>query len=70
MMFFSNKLETLQYNAALAIAGAIKGTSHEKLYQELALEYLNKEDGLDAFAYFKKLFQINYQHISMILLLH
>ena len=32
---FSNKLETVQYNTALAITGAIKGTSCEKLYQEL-----------------------------------
>ena len=32
---FSDKLETVQYNAALAITGAIKGTSREKLYQEL-----------------------------------
>ena len=37
---FSNKLETVQYNAALAITGAIKGTSREKLCQELTLEYL------------------------------
>ena len=29
---FSNKLETVQYNAALAITGAIKDTSCEKLY--------------------------------------
>ena len=39
---FSNKLETAQYNAALAITGAIKGTSREKLYQELGLEYLQQ----------------------------
>ena len=32
---FSNKLETVQYNTALAITGAIKGTSREELYQEL-----------------------------------
>ena len=38
----SNKLEILQYTAALAITGAIKGTSHEKLYQELGLEYLQQ----------------------------
>ena len=37
---FSNKLETAQYNATLAITGAIKGTSPEKLYQQLGLEYL------------------------------
>ena len=39
---FSNKLETVQYNAALAITRAIKGTSCEKLYQELGLEYLQQ----------------------------
>ena len=37
---FSNKLETSQYNAAVAFTGTIKGTSREKLYQELGLEYL------------------------------
>ena len=36
---FSNKLETVQCNEALAITGAIKGTSREKLYH-LGLEYL------------------------------
>ena len=39
---FSNKLETVQYNAPLEITGAIKGTSCEKLYQELGLEYLQQ----------------------------
>ena len=32
---FSDKIETVKYNAALAITGAIRGTSKEKLYQEL-----------------------------------
>ena len=36
----SEKLESLQYNAALAITGAIRGSSKEKLYQELGLESL------------------------------
>ena len=31
----TNKIESVQYNAALAIAGAISKTSKEKLYQEL-----------------------------------
>ena len=35
---FSNKLKTVQYNAALAITEPIEGTSREKLYQELGLE--------------------------------
>ena len=30
----SEKIKSLQYNAALAITGAIKGSSKEKLYQE------------------------------------
>ena len=37
---FSNKLESIQYNAALAINGVIRGTSKTKLYKELGLEYL------------------------------
>ena len=35
---FCQKIETIQYNAALAITGAIKGTSQTKLYNELGLE--------------------------------
>ena len=30
----------IQYNAALAITGAITGTSKQKIYNELGLEYL------------------------------
>ena len=37
---FSKKIESVQYNATLAITGAIKSSSREKLYQELGLEYL------------------------------
>ena len=32
---FQNKLEFVQYNTALAITGAIRGSSREKFYQEL-----------------------------------
>ena len=35
---FHEKLELLQYNACLAITGAIRGTWKEKLYEELGLE--------------------------------
>ena len=34
------RIESIQYNAAIAITGAIRGTSSEKLYQELGLESL------------------------------
>ena len=36
----ANKIESVQYNRALAIAGAIRGTSKEKLYEELGFESL------------------------------
>ena len=34
----SSELESLQYNTCLAITGAIRGPSREKLYQELGFE--------------------------------
>ena len=37
---FCRKIESVQYNAALAITGAIRGTSQDKIYQELGLESL------------------------------
>ena len=35
------KVETCQYNVALVITGAIRGSSKEKLYQELGFGYLS-----------------------------
>ena len=37
---FHEKLESIQYIACLALTGTIRGTSKEKLYQELSLESL------------------------------
>ena len=39
---FSNRVESAQYNAALAITGTIRGTSKEKLYQELGFETMKE----------------------------
>ena len=39
---FHQNIESIQYNAALAITGAIRGTSREKLYQELGFESLKQ----------------------------
>ena len=42
-MLFQQKVETIQYNADLAITGAIRGSSREKLYKILksqSLKYL------------------------------
>ena len=38
---FKKKIESIQYNAALAITGAIRGTSMDKIFSELGLEYLS-----------------------------
>ena len=35
---FHQKLDSIQYNAALATTGAIRGTSREKPYHELGFE--------------------------------
>ena len=32
---FHQKMKSIQYNAALAVTGAIRGSSREKLYEEL-----------------------------------
>ena len=37
---FHQDLESIQYNAAIAMTGAIRGTSSEKLFLELGLETL------------------------------
>ena len=39
---FHDNLESIQYNALLAITGAIRGTLKEKLYQELGFESLQQ----------------------------
>ena len=51
---FHQKIESVQYNSALAITGAIRGTSKEKFYHELGLESLEKKDGtVDSAAFIK-----------------
>ena len=51
----SDKIESVQYNAALAITGAIRGTSKEKLYQELGLESLKDRRWLRRMSYLYKI---------------
>ena len=40
---FHQRIESIQYNAAIAITSAIRGTSSKKLYQELGLEPLRSK---------------------------
>ena len=49
---FHQKLGSIQYNAALAVTGAIRDTSKEKLYQELGLEFFKNEVGIENCAIF------------------
>ena len=51
----SDKIESVKYNAVLAIAGAIRGTSKEKLYQELGLESLKNRRWLRRMSYLYKI---------------
>ena len=57
MKLLHKKIERIQYNAALAITGAIKGTPQSKLYCEL---------GLGSYVLFLSLKQVVYQNIYLI----
>ena len=54
---FHDRLEFVQYNACLAITGAIRGTSKEKLYQELGLESLRLRCWYRKLCLFYKIFK-------------
>ena len=51
---FHKNLGSIQYNAAIAITGAIRDTS-EKLFQELGLESLKSRRGLRKLCLFYKI---------------
>ena len=51
----ASKIESVQYNTALAIAGAIRGTSKEKSYQELGFESLKDRRWLSRLCYLYKI---------------
>ena len=49
-------LKSIRYNTCLAITGAIRGTSTEKIYQELGLESLTSRRGFRKLCHFYKIF--------------
>ena len=51
-----NKLEKVQYQACLAITGAIQGTSRESLYKELITESLQSRQWYRKMVFFNKVF--------------
>ena len=55
---FHRILELIQYNAALAITGALRGTSKEKLYQALGFESLKQRRWYRKLCHFYKIFNL------------
>ena len=53
---FHDKLESIQYNVCLTIIGAIRGSSTEKIYQELGLECLKSRRWFRKLCHFHKIF--------------
>ena len=56
-LFFQQKLDSIKYIACLAITGAIRGTSREKIYQELGLESLQARRWYRKLAIFYKVYK-------------
>ena len=56
---FHQKLESIQYYACLALSGAIRGSSKEKLYHELGLESLQCRRWYRKLCLFYKIFKEN-----------
>ena len=54
---FHQNIEPVQYNSALAITGAMRGTSKDKLYQELGLETIEKREWYMKLCCFFKIFR-------------
>ena len=52
---FYQKLKSIQYNAVLAITGAVRGSSREKVDQELGLQSLKQERWFRKLCYFFKI---------------
>ena len=53
---FPDKLQSIQYNACLVITGAIRGTSAEKIYQELGPESFKSRRWFRKRCHFYKIF--------------
>ena len=66
---FHQNLEKIQYNSALGITGGIRRTSTENIYQELGLESLEKDDGIEKFVIFIRYLTNNLPHTFSIILL-
>ena len=61
---FHQKLESIQYNACLALSGAIRGSSRENFFHKLGLESLQFRHWYKKLCLFYKIFQEN-KHIYL-----
>ena len=52
---FQQKMETIRYNAALTITDAMRGSSMERLYEELGLETLQQQGWYRKYCCFYKM---------------
>ena len=57
----SKRIESVQYKTALAITGAMQGSSREKLYQELGLEHLHQRRWMRRLCLFYKVLCLFYK---------
>ena len=57
---FHENLESIQYNTCLALTGTIRGTSKEKIYQELGLESLQIRRWYRKLCLFYKIYKDQY----------
>ena len=64
---FHVKLESLQYNATLAITGAIRGFSTEKMYEELGLKTLKSRRWYRKMSVFIMFSKVSCSHTFLIL---
>ena len=70
-MSFQQKMESIQYNAALAITAAIRGSSREKLFQELGLETLQQRSWYRKLCCFYKILKSkSLKYLYSIILIH
>ena len=61
---FHQNIESIQYNAALAIAGAVRGIFREKLYQELGFVSLQQGRWYRKLCYLFKIINNQFTELS------
>ena len=61
---FPQNIKSIQYNNALAITDAVRGSSREKLYQELGFESLQQRRWYGKLCYLFKITNNSHRDIS------